>query len=133
MSSEIIFIYDGECPFCNHFAHLLELKSSLPSLKILDGRKNLSQLTRLFKEGFDLNDGAILIRDNEILHGSYAINYICSQIKEPDDALLEMLRLIFVSKRRSKFLFPFLLVARRLLLSIKGRKWQPINESINFY
>ena len=40
MSEKILFIYDGECPFCNHFAQLLELKSSLPNLRIFDGRKN---------------------------------------------------------------------------------------------
>ena len=131
MSSEIIFIYDGECPFCNHFAHLLELKSSLPNLKILDGRKNLSKLTSLFKEGYDLNSGAILIRESEILHGSNAINFICSQMKEPNDALLEILRVIFASSKRSKYIFPVLLVARRLLLSIKGSKWQPVNEDTN--
>ena len=133
MSSEIIFIYDGECPFCNHFAQLIELKASLPNLKILDGRKNLAKLTRLFKEGYDLNSGAILIRDSEILHGSNAINFICSQIKEPNDALLELLRVIFSSKKRSKLLFPYLLMARRLLLFFKGRKWQPVSESIQFY
>ncbi len=133
MSTEIIFIYDGECPFCNHFAKLLELKSSLPNLRILDGRKNVSRLTTLFKEGYDLNNGAILIREGEILHGSKALNFICSQIKEPNDALLELLRLIFTSKKRSNLLFPFLLFARRLVLSIKGSKWQPVNESIKFY
>ena len=69
MSSEIIFIYDGECPFCNHFAHLLELKSSIPSLKLMDGRKNLSTLTSLYKEGYDLNSGAIILNEGKILNG----------------------------------------------------------------
>ena len=132
MSSEVIFIYDGECPFCNHFAQLLELKSSIPNLKILDGRKNLSKLTSLFKEGYDINNGAILIREDEILQGSNALNYIFSEIKEPNDRLLELLVIIFASKKRSTWLFPFLLVARRLLLSIKGRRWQPIKETIQF-
>ncbi len=133
MSSQIIFIYDGECPFCNHFAQLLELKTSLPNLRILDGRKNLTKLTNLFKEGYDLNNGAILITESEILQGSNAVNFICTQIKEPKDALLEFIRVLFKSKKRSKSLFPFLLIARRLLLSIKGLKWQPVNENIQFY
>ena len=132
MSSEIIFIYDGECPFCNHFAQLIELKTSLPNLKILDGRKNLSILTNLFKEGYDLNDGAILISENGILNGCNAVNFICSRIIEPNDSLLDVLRIIFKSKKRSKLLFPLLLIARRVLLSIKGRKWQPVNENIQF-
>ena len=55
MLDKYLFIYDGECPFCNYFAQLLELKSRLPSLEILDGRKNLALLSQLYKQGFDLN------------------------------------------------------------------------------
>ena len=133
MSSEIIFLYDGECPFCNHFARLIELKSSIPSLTICDGRKNLAKLSILYKKGYDLNKGAILIKDKEILHGSDAINWICSEIKEPSNSLLEILRIIFASKKRTNLFFPFLLWGRRLLLTIKGKVWEPVNENNQFY
>ena len=43
MKTEITFIYDGECPFCNHFAELLELKSKIKNITILDARKNQSK------------------------------------------------------------------------------------------
>ena len=133
MSDKTLFIYDGECPFCNHFAQLLELKSTIPSLKIIDGRKNLEQLTQLYKQGYDLNKGAILINNGNIIHGSDAINWICSQIKEPNDSLLEFLRIIFSSNERSKNLFPILLWGRRVLLTLKGKVWQPVNDNIQFY
>ena len=133
MLDKTLFIYDGECPFCNHFAQLLELKSRLPSLQIIDGRQNLKQLTQLYNQGFDLNNGAILIKHGEILHGAEAINWICSEIKEPNDSLLEMLRVIFSSKIRSKKLFPILLWGRRILLTLKGKVWQPVTENIQFY
>ena len=133
MSDKILFIYDGECPFCNYFAQLLELKSSLLTLEILDGRKNLAQLSQLYKQGYDLNKGAILINKGKIMHGSDAINWICTEINEPSDSLLEVLRIVFVSKKRSKILFPFLLWGRRLLLSLKGKVWQPVNENKIFY
>ena len=133
MSDTILFIYDGECPFCNHFAQLLELKSSLPSLQILDGRENLDQLTELYKKGYDLNKGAILLKDGDIKHGSEAINWICSQLNEPNDSLLEIIRIIFTSNNRSKIIFPFLLWGRRFLLTVKGKVWQPVNENIQFY
>ena len=55
MTSNFTFIYDGECPFCNHFAQLLELKSNLPSLELLDGRKNIDLLTKLYNQGYCLN------------------------------------------------------------------------------
>ena len=132
MSSEIIFLYDGECPFCNHFARLIELKSSIPSLTICDGRKNLAKLSILYKKGYDLNKGAILLIDEKIYHGSEAINWICCQIKEADDSLLDFLRIIFKSKKRSNLIFPLLLWARRLSLTLKGKVWKPVSENNHF-
>ena len=133
MTDQKLFIYDGECPFCNHFAELLDLKSSIPSLQIIDGRKNLDQLTQLYKDGYDLNNGAILIDNGKIWHGADAISWVCSQIKEPNDSLLELLRIIFASKKRSKLLFPFLLWGRRASLSFKGKVWQPVSDNTQFY
>ena len=133
MSNKSLFIYDGECPFCNHFAQLLELKSSLPELEILDGRKNLSLLSQLYKQGYDLNKGAILIRNENIMHGADAINWICSEINEPSDSLLEVLRIIFSSSKRTNLLFPLLLWGRRLSLTLKGKLWQPVSENSQFY
>ena len=133
MSDKTLFIYDGECPFCNHFAQLLELKSSIPSLEIIDGRKNLEKLTQLYNQGYDLNRGAILIKDGNIKHGADAINCICSKLKEPNDSLLKILRIIFRSNKRSKRIFPVLLWGRRITLTIKGKVWQPVSENSQFY
>ena len=133
MTDKSLFIYDGECPFCNHFAQLLELKSSLPGIEIKDGRKNLSLLSQLYKQGYDLNKGAILISNGKIRHGADAINWICSEIKEPSDSLLEVLRIIFTSNKRTNFLFPFLLWGRRFSLTLKGKIWQPVSENSQFY
>ena len=133
MSDKSLFIYDGECPFCNHFAQLLELKTSLPEFEILDGRKNLALLTKLYNQGYDLNKGAILINNENIMHGADAISWICSEIKEPSDSLLELLRILFTSNKRTNFLFPLLLWGRRLSLTLKGKVWQPVSENIQYY
>ena len=133
MSDKSLFIYDGECPFCNHFAQLIELKSGLPEFEIIDGRKNLALLTQLYNQGYDLNKGAILIRNENIMHGADAINWICSEIKEPSDSLLEVLRIIFTSNRMTNFLFPFLLWGRRLSLTFKGKVWHPVSGNHQFF
>ena len=133
MSEKTLFIFDGECPFCNHFAQLLELKSSIPSLEILDGRKNLQLLTQLYKQGYDLNNGAILITNGKTMHGAEAIQWICSELRYPNDSLLEVLRIVFTSKKRSKILFPFLLWSRRISLIVKGKVWQPVTENNQYY
>ena len=133
MSAKSLFIYDGECIFCNHFAQLIELKSSLREFEILDGRKNLALLTQLYNQGYDLNKGAIIINDDNIMHGADAINWICSEIKEPSDSLLEVLRIIFSSNKLTNLLFPFLLWGRRLSLTIKGKVWRPVGENSQFF
>tara|TARA_Y100001968_G_C19186880_1_gene633225 strand:- start:62 stop:466 length:405 start_codon:yes stop_codon:yes gene_type:complete len=118
--SKITFIYDGECPFCNHFAELLELKSKIANIEILDGRKNPKIIKELLFKGYDLDKGAILLKDERIYHGSDAINTISSEIHNPSSMLLELLAKTFKSKNRTNLLFPFLVRARRFVLIAKG-------------
>ena len=120
MTTELTFIFDGECPFCNHFAELLEIKSKINNISILDGRKNPKIIKSLLKKGYDLDKGAILLKDNEIFHGAEAINIICKQIEKPSSSLLILLSNIFKSYKRTKLLFPLLIRARRFALISKG-------------
>ena len=120
MTSNYTFIYDGECPFCNHFAELLEIKSKITNIKILDGRKNLTLIKSLFDKGYDLDKGAILMKNEKIFHGADAINTICKKINTPSSNLLLLLSRVFKSNKRTKMLFPLLIRARRFALISKG-------------
>ena len=120
MTANYTFIYDGECPFCNHFAELLEIKSKITNIKILDGRKNLTLMYSLLNKGYDLDKGAILMKDEHIFHGAEAINSICKQINNPSSSLLLLLSRLFKSNKRTKVLFPLLVRARRFALISKG-------------
>ena len=120
MNTNLTFIYDGECPFCNHFAELLELKSKINKISILDGRKNPKIIKSLLEKGYDIDRGAILLKDDDIFHGAEAINKICNQINNPSGKLLKLLSSIFKSDKRTNLLFPFLVRARRLALIAKG-------------
>ena len=120
MTSNFTFIYDGECPFCNNFAELLEIKSKINNIKIIDGMKNLIIIKSLLEKGYDLDKGAILLKDDDIFHGANAINTICKEIKNPTSNLLKILSSVFKSNKRTKFFFPLLLRARRFALISKG-------------
>jgi len=108
MTSNYTFIYDGECPFCNHFAELLEKKRLLNYFKFLDGRKNLTLIKSLLDKGYDLDKGAILLKDEDIFHGADAINTICNQINNPSSSLLLILSRVFKSNKRTNLIFPLL-------------------------
>ena len=120
MTSDFTFIYDGECPFCNHFAELLELQSKIRNISIIDGRKNKKLISSLLEKGFDIDKGAILLNGDNIYHGAEAINTVCKQINNPSGNLLKLLSKIFKSNKRTNLLFPFLVVARRFALISKG-------------
>ena len=120
MKTYLTFIYDGECPFCNHFAELLEIKSKIKNISILDARKNQSITKSLINKGYDIDKGAILLMGDDIFHGAEAINTICNQINNPSGRLLKLLSNIFKSNKRTKLLFPFLVRARRFALISKG-------------
>ena len=118
--SSLTFIYDGECPFCNHFAELLELKSKIKNISVLDGRKNPLLIKELLIKGYDLDNGAILLKDQDILHGADAINSVCKEINKPSSMLLKFLSKTFKSTKRTRLIFPLLVRARRLALISKG-------------
>ena len=120
MISNYTFVYDGECPFCNHFAELLEIKSKLNNIKIIDGRKNKTLIKSLLDKGYDLDKGAILLKDEEIFHGADAINTICKKINNPSSNLLLILSKVFKSTKRTNLIFPLLVRARRFALIAKG-------------
>ena len=106
MNSKLVFIYDGQCPFCNQFAALLELKSGIPDIQV----KNARELPPELPSGYDMDiKGAILLKDGEMLHGAKAINFICSRISNPSSALLRILTMTFSSKRRTNFMNCFIL------------------------
>tara|TARA_B100000214_G_C23680302_1_gene496079 strand:- start:143 stop:526 length:384 start_codon:yes stop_codon:yes gene_type:complete len=116
----LTFVYDGECPFCNHFAELLELKSKVNNISILDARKSPELVKELLNKGYNIDQGAILLNEDKIFHGHEAINTICKQIKNPSSNLLKILSFTFKSSKRAKFIFPFLVTARRFALISKG-------------
>ena len=120
MTSNFTFIYDGECPFCHQFAELLEIKSKINNIEILDGRKNLILIKSLLERGYDLDKGAILLKDEDIFHGADAINTICKQINNPSSSLLLLLSRLFKSNKRTNLIFPLLVRARRFALISKG-------------
>ena len=120
MNNNLTFIYDGECPFCNHFAELLELKSKIRNISILDARKNQIITNSLLKKGYDIDKGAILLKGDDIFHGAEAINTVCNEINNPSGRLLKLLSNIFKSNKRTKLLFPLLIRARRFALISKG-------------
>ncbi len=124
-SDKTFFIYDRYCQFGSYFAELKELKAGIPNFDIINGRDNLDLILKLKNKGHNLKDGAILIHKNEIYYGYMSIKWICSQM-EPSGHLLRILFKLMKSNRISKLIYPVLLLLRRLSLTIKNKKIDPL-------
>jgi len=118
-TSTPLFVYDGGCPFCRHFAELSELRSGIKGLRIYDGRADKALRDDLSSRGLFFSDGAILIVDDQAFHGAEAIQWLCNQMN-PSAQLLYILKQVMSSPYRSKLIYPLLRFAR--LIALTGRK-----------
>ena len=91
---------------------------------IRDGRHEDDLRNDLRRRGFNLSDGAVLMDRDQIWHGSEAISILCRELK-PSDPLLALLNGLFRNKKRASVLYPGLLAARQLALTLKGLPVDP--------
>ena len=115
----LTLVYDGECPFCQAFALRTELAAGVPDLSIVDGRQAPKLRRELLEQGLSLRDGAMLLDGGQVWHGSAAIAELSNRM-QPSDALLQVLRSMFCHRGRAAFLYPGLLLARRIALALRG-------------
>ena len=120
----LTLVYDGGCPFCRHFAHRSELMGGLPDLVIRDGRSDHELRAMLRSKGFNLSNGAVLMDEDQIWHGSEAISMLCRHLS-PSDPLLQLLNGLFKDSGRANLFYPSLLMARQIALGLRGLPVDP--------
>lgn len=126
----LTLIYDGGCPFCRDFASRSELGSGISGLQIIDGRADSDLRKELHERGLSLANGAVLMENDQLWHGSEAIAEL-SRRMNPSDPLLLFMSELFRDQPRAKILYPLLLTARRLALGWKGLSEDPDKEVVN--
>lgn len=119
-----VLVFDGGCVFCRRFAELSELRSGIPGLAIRDGRAEHELRRELADRGCPLRDGAVVLVGDEVLHGADAIQWLCERMN-PSDALLQLLTPLLATPSRARRIYPFLLLARRLALTVRGLPVDP--------
>ncbi|HGY5543674.1 MAG TPA: DCC1-like thiol-disulfide oxidoreductase family protein [Prochlorococcus sp.] len=123
-SSIPLFIYDGGCPFCRHFAELSELRSGIKGLRIYDGRVDKTLRDDLRSRGLSFSEGAVLVVDDEAFHGAEAIQWLCTHMN-PSAQLLHVLKPLMSTPLRSRLIYPFLRLARLIALACRKLALDP--------
>ena len=115
MKQKIILYYDKQCPFCSKYANFLKLKKNF-EITLKDVRENQSEIS-LVCENLNINDGFIVIYENNCFQGEKALAFLNSAVDK--DTLLGKLHFFFASENIfSKILYKILFVLRKVILFI---------------
>ncbi len=131
----LYLIYDGKCPICSRAAQILRIRKSVGKLEIINARTRHPLVDKAKKEGYNLNEGIIVIYNDELYYGSDAMNII-AMMGSPINFINKLNVVLFRSKRISSILYPIFKFIRRCLLVLLGVQGirpdntQPIFKSV---
>ena len=111
-----LLYYDGDCPFCNKYAEFLKLKKCF-DLNICDARIDLTW--KKYKKDIVLDDGVILIFENNCYQGVAAIEMLLSICKY-DGLFFNFQKFIFSNKILGNITYTSFKSLRKIALWFKS-------------
>lgn len=117
----IRIFYDGECPFCNRYVHLLRLQEAHGAPEFVDLRQHLNELPNLLDRGFDPDQG-MAISINENWYFGHQAAHILAGLSTPFTAFNRVNRILFSSPMLARWTYPVLRAGRNAALFFLGRK-----------
>ena len=117
--SEAALIYDGDCPFCRNYIHMLRLKEAVGHVVLINARDGGKYVDAAIAKGLDLNEGMALFYDNTWYHGSDCMHAL-SLMTTPSGFFNRTAARIFRNPQRAGRLYPILRFGRNITLKILG-------------
>ena len=121
----IIIIYDGDCPFCRSYIKLTRLRE-LSNTFLLNAREEPDLCQELLDKDVSLDEGMVVIMNNEVYHGGDAINRI-ALLTNKNTIFNKFVYLVFSRPVISRFAYPVLRGVRNITLRLLGKK--PIHKN----
>jgi predicted DCC family thiol-disulfide oxidoreductase YuxK len=119
-SSELVIVYDGDCPFCSQYVELVKIRETVGSVRLVNARSGAAEVIALQHAGYDLNDGMIASYEGRIFHGADCVNLLAS-LSTRSGTFNQINGAIFSSATLSRLLYPMLRRGRALTLRVLGR------------
>ena len=117
---EILLVYDRECPACNAYCQVVNIRESVGDLRIVDARENNEVMEEITSQGLDIDQGMVLKMGGELYYGADAIHAL-ALIGSRSGVFNRINYWMFKSKTASSILYPMLRFCRNLLLKILGK------------
>jgi predicted DCC family thiol-disulfide oxidoreductase YuxK len=116
-----VMIYDGDCPFCSNFVRLVRLRTAIGTVRLVNAREGGPDIKNAIAQGFDLNEGMLLVIDQQYYYGADCINRL-ALLSTRSGAFNKIVAVVFRSTFASKLLYPVLRSGRNMTLCLLGRQ-----------
>lgn len=116
----IKIIYDGECPVCKNYVTMLRLKESVGEVELIDAREDIHLAEQFLEEGYNLDNGMIVIYQQQIFYGQKAV-HVMALLSTNVGAFNKMNVCLFKNEMVAKIAYPILVFLRKILLKILGK------------
>jgi predicted DCC family thiol-disulfide oxidoreductase YuxK len=119
-TGSIIIIYDGDCPFCRSYIALTRLRE-LSNTCLLNARDEPDLCRELLDKGVSLDEGMLVIMNNELHHGGDAIHRI-ALLTNKNTKFNKVVYSVFSRPVISRYAYPVLRGLRNITLRLLGKK-----------
>ena len=118
--SEILVVYDKQCPACEYYCHLVRIRESVGRIVLVDARDGGSIMHEITAAGLDIDQGMVVKVGGELYYGPDAI-HVLALMGTNRGFFNRLAYLCFRSKAASRVLYPALKACRNLLLKVLGK------------
>jgi len=118
--TDIVLIYDKQCPFCDRYCRLVRIRAAVGTLRLVNARESSELMAEVTAAGLDIDQGMVLKMGGRLYYGAEAIRVLA--LLSSRSGLFNRLNYrIFRSKALSSLLYPVLRSCRNLALKLMGR------------
>lgn len=116
----IALVYDKQCPVCANYCQIVQIRESVGEMMLIDARKDSQHLQQITKKGLAIDQGMVLIVDDNLFYGADAIHALA--LMSSRSGLFNKLNYwLFKSPDFAKIVYPILRFCRSILLKYLGK------------
>lgn len=113
-------IYDGECPFCSSYVHLVRIREAVGDVKLVDARHGGHLVEEVLAARYDLDEGMVFKYQGRYYHGADCMHMI-GLLSTRSSLFNRVNGMLARSPRLIALLYPILRAGRNATLRLLGR------------
>lgn len=114
-STEILLVYDRECPVCEAYCRMTTIRDSAGTLRRINARDPSAIMREITAAGLDIDEGMVLKAGDTLYYGAEAI-HVLALLSNRTGFVNRLAYWTFRSRNFSAILYPWFRSLRNLVL-----------------